>query len=818
MALVTSRTALSQGTKNIVSGVAFAAGTGADIEINDGAGVGTLPTWVADDFFEVRGHSNSQNNGLYQVVTATDPNDVYQCDKVSGVAPIVAAAEEVTFLGDTTDDKDVFFDTAALKCYLLETTANALDADGVTGQAIYSFMMQEWKDDDFLIANAPLPMLAIDSDAGKYIMGQDASGNFSGWNWADDALFSIRTRKLLRNMGWNEVDANGVITSRSVGVVTLGAFEDETPLTGDLAYFQFGDDTTVDDTVNFDFTGPVNEAVEFYSLIGDLTGDTPAFATTSTITRATGSFVTDGFKVGGQITVLNSTSNDGTYELSAVTATSMTITTTWTVEAWGTSEIAVDNDNAMTLRLRVRDADTNGKTFAQANLASAGKTILGNFVYAFPLANATDLKISVADTGIDSNSDGAANVAPYSGMTITYFAAPQLKSGLVGGDKNFGIVIEANNGTAQQVYEFVQWSLRSTGGNGTGDIDADADVAIGRAMDGLMRFVGEELQVGSTDGGLTFPTNPDGGGSGVFIENLNAASKNDVVFFDNTQPTTALSFPETIPVTLDFNATLEGDVAAEGDLFYDRTIRTNVTDFVLTNATSKITSLGTNLPTNSEIAVNKYVRISGLTGGDDAMNGVYQITVITTPGSDWTVVRYDGAAIVDVTTATVDIDQNCIDTPDNILVHTDVKVSGTGISFTAPDTIGDTGNGLAVFAVGERIEVEGSTSGLNDGVYEVATVLAGTITLVEQTITSQVAGPTVDLTEVVSVSATTDFAFSYDFDGNVQGGRTVSTTAFVKAKAIGQLTAQYTESTVQTIETGTPRTIPLVSQQERNVV
>ena len=129
------------------------------------------------------------------------------------------------------------------------------------------------------------------------------------------------------------------------------------------------------------------------------------------------------------------------------------------------------------------------------------------------------------------NSDGVPDVAPYTGMSITYFASGQARAGLVGGSFNFGIIIEGNDGTSNEVYEFVQWSLRSTGGNGSGDIDDDGDVAIGRAMDGLMRFVGPELQVGSVDGGLSFPVNPDGGGTGVFIDSLNASSKNDVIFY-----------------------------------------------------------------------------------------------------------------------------------------------------------------------------------------------------------------------------------------------------------------------------------------------
>lgn len=810
MPLVTSRTSLSQGGKSSES-VAFTASTGANTTLT---GTG-LPVVANGDFFEIRKSPITGNNGLY-IATGTPTTSSVSCTKVFGADPINDTSETVDWLGNTTTEKSVFFDTTNNGSIAILEQGN-VDAAGVVGQAIYSFALQEWKNDDFLIANSPFPMLTIDSDAGKFIIGQDISGNNNGASWLDNATHSIRTRKLLRNAGWDEVNANGVTLRRSVGVVTLGAFEDPN---NDLAYYQFGNDTTVDDTVDFDFAGPVNEAVEFYTLIGDLTGDTPAYGSTSTITRSTGSFVTDGFKVGGQVTVSGSTSNDGTYELTAVTATTLTVTgTPFTVEAWGTSEIAVNNDNRITLRLRVRDADPNGKTFAQANLASAGKLALGNFVYSFPLANGTDLKISVADTGIDADSNGVPDVAPYSGMSITYHATPQARTDLVGGSVNFGIIVDGNNGTAEQVFEFIQWSLRSTGGNGTGDIDADADTAIGRTMDGLARFVGDTGEFGSTDGGLTYPTNPDGGGSGVYIDNLNATSKNDVVFYDNLgNPKT---FPETIAVTLDFNQIAIDDSTTEYDLFYDRTIRTpaaTLTDLVIgTAGGGQFTSAGSNLPSNAEIVVGAYVRVSGLTGGDAAMNGVYQIVTINTANQDWTVTRYDSAAIVAVSASAVDLDQNCIDTPDAILVHTNVSVTDTTISFTATDTIGDTNSGFGIFAVGDIIEVSGTT--LNDGVYKIATVVAGTITIDTSdgdSIATESAGSSFTITKCVSGLADADYVFSYDFDNNTQGGRTVSTETFVKAKAVGSTGAQYVQSTVQTIESGTPLTIPVAPATERN--
>jgi hypothetical protein len=812
MPLVTSRTSLSQGGKSSES-VAFTASAGANTTLT---GTG-LPVVGAGDFFEIRNSPITGNNGLY-IATGTPTTSSVSCTKVFGADPTDDTSETVDWLGNTTTQKSVFFDTTTNGSTAIMEKGN-VDAAGVIGQAIYSFAMQEWKDDDFLIANSPFPMLTIDADAGKFIIGQDISGNNNGATWLDSATHSIRTRKLLRNAGWNEVSSAGVTLARYVGVVTLGTFEDEN---NDTAYYQFGDDTTVDDTVDFDFAGPVNEAVKFYDLIGDLSGDTPAFGTTSTITRATGSFITDGFKVGGQVTVTGSTSNDGTYVLTAVAATTLTVAATpLTVEAWGTSEIAVNNDNKMTLRLRVRDADPKGKTFAQANLASAGKDALGNFVYAFPLANGSDQKIDVTDIGIDSDSNGTPDVSPYSGMSITYYASPQARSDLVGGTYNFGIIVDGNNGTAQQVFEFIQWSLRSTGGNGTGDIDNDADVAIGRTMDGLAYFVGDTAHFGTADG-LSVPRNPDGGGSGVYVDNLNATSKNDVVLYDNAggvaNPRT---FPETIAVTLDFNDIAIDDTTCEYDLFYDRTIRTpstTLTDLVIgTAGGGQFTSAGSNLPSNSEIVVGAYVRISGLTGGDAPMNGVYQIVAINTANDDWTVTRYDGQTIVAVTATAAELDQNCVDTPDAILVHENVSITATTISFTATDTISDSGSGFGIFAVGDIIEVEGTVS--NDGVYKVATAAAGTLTIDTtdgDAIATEGAGSSFTITKCVSGLADADYVFSYDFDGNTQGGRTVSTDTFVKAKAVGSSKAQYVQSTVQTIESGVPLTIPVAPATERN--
>ena len=55
---------LSQGTETAVSDAVWGAPTGVQVTISSGGA--ELPAISAGDFFAVRGHSNTQNNGLYK--------------------------------------------------------------------------------------------------------------------------------------------------------------------------------------------------------------------------------------------------------------------------------------------------------------------------------------------------------------------------------------------------------------------------------------------------------------------------------------------------------------------------------------------------------------------------------------------------------------------------------------------------------------------------------------------------------------------------------------------------------------------------------
>lgn len=729
MALISDPDNLFQGPSLACAAVTWGTPSGFTVTITSAA---TLPVLAAGQYFVVRGHTQSVNNGLYKESGGTPTTSSVTALKISGSAPVANAAVGITTLGNSTTRPNIFYDTAARFVYLLEQ--QGLGYEGVLGQTVYSKMMIDWKDDAFLVANAPFPMLTIDAFAGKYLIGQDASGNNNGWNWRDVTSPVIRTRKLLRNAGWSELNSSGVTKATYAGIKTLGTFEDSTPSTGDRAYYQFGTDTTVDDTVNFDFTGPVNEAIKCFEEIGN--PPTCTFATTSTITRATGSFITDGYKVGGKVRVRAATSsgNNGSWVLTAVAATTLTATgTPFTVGADTLAQLGPDNTGALALRLRVRDADAKGKTYAAANLASGGFTALAGALFAFPLSNASDQKIDATDATIDGSS-------PYTGMTLTIHPAPQSLGGggvLVGGPYNFGFTVNANGGTSQQLHEWLQRQLRKLT-----DIDNDASTAIGRAIDGLGRFIGDSYQAGIDLAG-SFPNNPQGGGSGVYITGLAAASKNTTTMYDNTG--TVRGFPIGTPVTLDFNQTLIDDVLAKYTLYFDRTLRATVTDLVITagtGANGTFNSAGAGLPAVLNRGVGAYVRVSGYTGTSAAMNGVYQVTAQTST-SVWSVTRWDGTTIATTVSTSCFVDQNCIDTPDFIIVNSDVPAAVTG-------------------------------------------------------------------------TASADFQFTFDYSNNVQGGRTGATDAQVVARAVGQTLAQYTQSTVQTIESATAKTIPLTSNIERN--
>jgi hypothetical protein len=189
-----------------------------------------------------------------------------------------------------------------------------------------------------------------------------------------------------------------------------------------------------------------------------------------------------------------------------------------------------------------------------SDLAAVGASdLLAPKRFAFPVGTGTDTDILVGDTGIDSDSNGTADVAPYDGMSITFYTTPQSRT-IGASSYDFGIIIDGNNGTKRQIYEFVQWALRQSN-----DQDSGAGSLNGDVMPELLEFVGATLKTKNA-------TNYQGGGSGVYIDNFNTTDTNDLVFNDNTD--TERTFPFVASGTLEFNSNLINDTDAVYRVFF----------------------------------------------------------------------------------------------------------------------------------------------------------------------------------------------------------------------------------------------------------
>jgi len=136
---------------------------------------------------------------------------------------------------DLNQGVEIDIDTAT-KTFTLNIAGN-LSNDGVTGQALYSFFKEEWKNDAALIAY-DFPMTSITTEQFEFI---------KDWVPADDA-----TRNLLRTAGWREITDADVLEREYVGVVSLGNIDP-----GDTAYYAFASDSAKTD---FDLTATLTSA------------------------------------------------------------------------------------------------------------------------------------------------------------------------------------------------------------------------------------------------------------------------------------------------------------------------------------------------------------------------------------------------------------------------------------------------------------------------------------------------------------------------------------------------------------------------------
>lgn len=183
-----------------------------------------------------------------------------------------------------------------------------------------------------------------------------------------------------------------------------------------------------------------------------------------------------------------------------------------------------------------------GKSYAYYDLiTSQNLTSLTYKKYALPLSNSTDLKVTHSDTIITGTT-------PYTWMDITWSGTPY--EVMIGGSPYyFNIIIDGSGGTAEQIYEFVQWSLRQST-----DIDAGSGSVTGKTAEELLQFIGNDLKTLYTTQG------------GVYIQNFLAVDTNRLTFTTNTGGT--VQYPYVAAGYLNFNDNLKNDANGKYWVFF----------------------------------------------------------------------------------------------------------------------------------------------------------------------------------------------------------------------------------------------------------
>ena len=134
----------------------------------------------------------------------------------------------------------------------LVAAGNLVAKDGATLQAVYSKLVDLWATATY--QDSPFPMYAIDALSGQFQIGTDGS-TFSGWTWFDDT-----TRNMLRDGGWSEYSAAGVLQQQFAGFSGLGVIN-----SGAQPYYHL---VATDAPTNFPFVDQFNVGVKVY---GDAT-------------------------------------------------------------------------------------------------------------------------------------------------------------------------------------------------------------------------------------------------------------------------------------------------------------------------------------------------------------------------------------------------------------------------------------------------------------------------------------------------------------------------------------------------------------------
>jgi len=566
---------------------------------------------------------------------------------------------------------EVVYSTAALTVQYL-VAGNLNDAapgktSGVTGQAAYSASK------DHILASATLRRHRSPYDPvfdASYLVKD-------GWDFADQ-----QSRDLLRDAGFR-ITGTGQELAAIIGL-------QETGLTDQLYYQQILGFTSA--VTNFDKTGNLNELVEIYD---GAAADRRDFL--KVFNRIQGKAYAEGnLLIDQDLAALTFIA----YRLPLGNGNDPNI-------LQGDAFIDANTPyTGMTLSFLKGDGFT---TWANTVVYPAGAVVLDPLVnslgstlgqWFFTPAGGTS---SGTGTGDDV---GVTDWEPYAGerqIGLEWYA--------------FNRIIDGNNGTDTQVYEWNQRILRlgtDINDNLEGGANQNAFGAVnGEVARRLSRF----------EGGLkTF--------GGTFIDNLDPTSRATAEFFDITVDGGGLDV-ESVPVTstgrtfpfsaagnlvFSNNAVLETNVDTFFDMYFDHTRRDTAADVAMTAVATNTGTVTSTIIDLSIYTAGDWVALSGFTS--PANNGLFQVTGVPTAGSmDVSKTREPNDVLVaDIAGPSVNVDDDPFNTDDAVIVNDDTgtPISGQITQVNEPFTFAYDTNVQGGRVAGTDAAVVVVAQGLND--------------------------------------------------------------------------------------------------------
>lgn len=539
---------------------------------------------------------------------------------------------------------EVDFDTS-LKTITLNQAGN-LSTDGVTLQALYSFCKEEWKSDSALIP-VEFPFVPITDESYELV---------EGWDFVNDA-----SRYLIRAGGWAVKDTSNNVTQKWAGIIGLGTIE-----SNDQIYFDQG---APNDPSDIQLLGQVNQAVQVYRDDDGLgVGGAPDFDYSNEFTlfvREQGQLFGSSNLAGIGVSALDSQAYRfpiSTAADSKITATDNAIDTstpyTDATNQFTATDISFTSNNTITTAGAV---DFSGLTAGDIIVVTSASNLNDGF-YEVATANATTITVATTDIQTETAIAAGSVTVAQSLMSIKYYTTAQSRT-ISGTSYNFGVIIDAAGGTAEQVYEFVQRTLRRNV-----DVNPEATEVVGKTTDELLRFVGDDLKIAEAVSGNA-SVNPAGGGTGVFIDNFQAGDTNRLFFVDNLGATVQFDFVAV--TTLSFNPNLTNDADAIFRVFFTTNPAGNygTSSAVIVHANDNLQSTDISFDSTADtitsagavdfgiFAAGDYIEIENSTSND----GFYKVSSVSTvsnPNDTITVdTTFAGIPANESAGATIDVTQ-----------------------------------------------------------------------------------------------------------------------------------------------------------------